>query len=212
MFAALLALIPAAESAPRRNEKIYAAVEADRAGAIALWQQIVDIDSGTGDVAGGTKIQALLGEKLKALGAVVRSEAAEAPGLPDNLVAVWHGTGKGRILVIAHIDTVFGPGTVAKRPFHIAGDRVLGPGVGDEKGGVVTAITALKILHDTSFSDFATITLACGNQRGTRFDRHDGSDQDTRESARRGIQHGARRRARPADGVAQGLQQHPYPL
>jgi glutamate carboxypeptidase len=79
--------------------------------------------------------------------------------LPDNLVAVFHGTGKGRILVIAHVDTVFGPGTVAQRPFSIDGARAHGPGVGDEKAGVVNAVMALKILHDMSFRNFATITL-----------------------------------------------------
>src|SRR5438270_924299 len=80
-------------------------------------------------------------------------------GLPDKLVATFHGTGKGRILVIAHVDTVFGPGTVAQRPFRMDTARAYGPGVGDEKAGVVTAITALKLLRDTGFTRFGTITL-----------------------------------------------------
>jgi glutamate carboxypeptidase len=37
--------------------------------------------------------------------------------------------------------------------------RAYGPGVGDEKAGVVNAVTALKILHDIGFKNFATITL-----------------------------------------------------
>jgi glutamate carboxypeptidase len=37
--------------------------------------------------------------------------------------------------------------------------RAHGPGVGDEKAGVVNAITALKILHDLGFKNYATITL-----------------------------------------------------
>jgi glutamate carboxypeptidase len=156
---AVLIVLPAAAAAPKRNEKIYAAVQANRAGFLDLLAQIVNIDSGTGDVAGGAKVTALLSDRLKALGAETRYETAEAPGLPDNLVAVFHGTGKGRILIIAHADTVFDPGTVAGRPFKIDGDRAHGPGVGDEKAGVVSAIMALKILHDTGFKNFATITL-----------------------------------------------------
>ena len=54
---------------------------------------------------------------------------------------------------------MFGPGTVAERPFSIDGTRAHGPGVGDEKAGVVNAVTALKILHDIGFKNFATITL-----------------------------------------------------
>ena len=146
-------------AAPKRNEKIYAAVQANRDGFLALWRDIVNIDSGTRDVAGGAKVTALLAGRLNQLGAETRYEPAEAPNLPDNLVAVFRGSGRGRILVIAHVDTVFGPGTVAQRPFRIEGDRAHGAGVGDEKAGVVNAVMALKILHDTGFKNFATITL-----------------------------------------------------
>ncbi|HEX4026165.1 MAG TPA: glutamate carboxypeptidase [Rhizomicrobium sp.] len=156
LYAALL-VTPA--FAASRNDAIYAAVQANRAGFLDLLGQIVNIDSGTGDVAGGAKITALLAGRLKALGADTHYEAAEAPGLPDNLVAIFHGAGKGRILIIAHADTVFGPGTVAGRPFRMDGTKAHGPGVGDEKAGLVSAVTALKILHDTGFKNFATITL-----------------------------------------------------
>ncbi|HEX4271699.1 MAG TPA: glutamate carboxypeptidase [Rhizomicrobium sp.] len=159
-FAALYAaLLVAPAAAAARDDKVTAAVEANRAGFLDLLGQIVNIDSGTGDVAGGAKITALLAERLKALGAQTHYETAEAPGLPDNLVATFHGNGKGRILIVSHVDTVFGPGTVAQRPFKIDGDRAHGPGLGDEKAGVVNAITALKILHELGFKNFATITL-----------------------------------------------------
>src|SRR5882762_5140358 len=148
-----------AAASPHRNDKVYQAATDDRAGALELLKEIVDIDSGTGDVAGGAKVEALLAARLTALGAEVRTEPAEAAELPDNLLAVFHGTGKGKILIIAHIDTVFGPGTAAGRPFSIDRERGFGPGVGDEKGGVVNAITALKILHDLGFKNYATITL-----------------------------------------------------
>jgi len=154
---AVLMITPAL--AASRDAKVYAAVEANRAGFLDLLGQIVNIDSGTGDVAGGARITALLAERLKGLGAETRYEAAEAPGLPDNLVATFHSTGKGKVLIIAHCDTVFGPGTVAQRPFKIDGERAHGPGVGDEKAGLVSAVTALKILHDIGFANFATITL-----------------------------------------------------
>jgi glutamate carboxypeptidase len=152
-------LTGSAAAASPRNEKVYQAAEANRAAALGLLKEIVNIDSGTGDVEGGTKVEAVLRARLIQLGAEVRSEPAEAPGLPDNLVAVFHGTGKGKILIIAHVDTVFGPGTVATRPFSMDQQRAHGPGVGDEKAGVVNAFTALKILHDLGFKNFATITF-----------------------------------------------------
>ena len=155
----LMTMLAGAATASPRNEKVYQAAEANRAGALELLKEIVNIDSGTGDVEGGTKVEAVLRARLIQLGAEVRTEPAEAPGLPDNLVAVLHGTGKGKILVIAHVDTVFGPGTAAARPFSMDQQRAHGPGVGDEKAGVVNAFTALKILHDLGFKNFATITF-----------------------------------------------------
>jgi glutamate carboxypeptidase len=158
MSTMLLGLSGACDAAAR-NEKVYQAVEANREFALDLLKEIVNIDSGTGDVDGGAKVESVLRAKLLELGAAVRTEPAEAPGLPDNLVAVFHGTGKGKVLIIAHVDTVFGPGTAAARPFSRDKERAHGPGVGDEKAGVVNAVAALKILHDIGFKNFATITL-----------------------------------------------------
>jgi glutamate carboxypeptidase len=161
LCAALLALPAQAAS---RNDKVHKAVQANRAGFLDLLKEIVNIDSGTGDVTGGERILNLLTPRLTALGATVQREKAEAPGLPDNLVATFKGSGPksekgGRILMIAHVDTVFGPGTVAQRQFRMEGERAYGPGVSDEKAGLVNALTALKVLHDTGFTDFNTITL-----------------------------------------------------
>jgi len=146
-------------AAPHAQEKVYSAVQAHRADALALLAQIVNIDSGTGNVVGGTQVEDVLASRLRALGAELRTVPAEAPDLPPNLVAVFHGKGKGRILIVAHIDTVFEPGTAAARPFSSDGDRAHGPGVGDEKAGVVNAVTSLAILQDLGFRNFQSITL-----------------------------------------------------
>src|SRR3954466_6421140 len=137
----------AAPKPPARGAKVWAAAEAARAGQLKLLEQVVGIDSGTGDVEGGRKVAAVLVPRLKALGMSIETVPAEAEGLPENTVATLTGTGKGRILIIAHIDTVFGPGTVAKWPFRVEDERATGPGVSDEKGGVVEAVTALELLH-----------------------------------------------------------------
>jgi glutamate carboxypeptidase len=169
LTAALCAALVLPAAAAPRNDKVYAAVQANRAGFLDLLKQIVNIDSGTGDVSGGDLVLGLLAPRLTALGATVRREKAEAPGLPDNLVATFKGTGKGRILMIAHVDTVFGPGTVAKRHFRIEGSRAYGPGVSDEKAGVINGLTALKILRETGFTDFHTITflIETSEERGS---------------------------------------------
>ena len=161
--------MPAAAKAPAKDAKVWALAERLRPAQLELLEQVVNIDSGTGDVAGGRKVGSLLVPRLKALGMEVETVAAEAPELPENIVATLNGTGRGRILMIGHIDTVFGPGTVASRPFRIEGDRATGPGVGDEKGGVIEGLYALQMLHDLGFRDFGRITflIETSEERGS---------------------------------------------
>jgi glutamate carboxypeptidase len=169
----VLALSTAAGGAlakgPAPDKKVWDAAQAARADQLKLLEQVVDIDSGTGDADGGRKVEALLIPQLKAMGATVETVQAEAPGLPENVVATFTGTGKGRILMIGHIDTVFGPGTVAQRPYTVVGDRAHGPGVSDEKGGVIEGLYALKLLHDLGYKNYGKITflIETSEERGS---------------------------------------------
>ena len=162
-LAPLLALavlaVPAIAAPLPRNTALLAAAEALRPVQLQLLEQVVNIDSGTGDAAGGGRVADLLVPRLEAFGMAVRRVPAEAPGLGDNIVATLAGRGKGRILMVGHLDTVFGPGTVAQRPFRIVGERAMGPGVGDEKGGVIEGLLALQLLDTLGFRDYARITL-----------------------------------------------------
>jgi glutamate carboxypeptidase len=171
MMAALLAAVatPAVAKGPVRDSKVWAAAEGARAAQLKTLEEVVNVDSGTGDVAGGRKVASLLVPRLQALGMKVETVAAEAADLPENIVATLDGTGRGRILMIGHIDTVFGPGTVAQRPFRIEGDRATGPGVSDEKGGVIEGLYALQLLHDLGFRDFGRITflIETSEERGS---------------------------------------------
>ena len=167
---AAAALASAAKAAPAMpDDALWRAASAVRADQLALLQQIVDLDSGTGDVEGGAKVAAVLAPRLQALGMTVEAVPAEAPGLPDNLVARISGKGRGRILMIGHIDTVFGPGTVAKRPYRTDAARAYGPGVADEKGGVVEGVQAIRLLRQRGFSDFKQITflIETSEERGS---------------------------------------------
>ena len=159
----------AAPKGPTPDKKVWDAAQAARADQLKLLETVVNIDSGTGDADGGRKVEAVLIPILQSLGATIETVPAEAPGLPENLVATFTGTGKGRVLLIGHIDTVFGPGTVAQRPYRVEGDHARGPGVSDEKGGVIEGVTAMKILHDLGFKDYAKVTflIETSEERGS---------------------------------------------
>lgn len=149
------------------NAAVLAAAKACDPDARALLQQLVQIESGTGDTQGLAAMAAILKPKLEQTGAKVESIAAEALAVGDNIVATLTGTGKGRILIIAHMDTVFPHGTLAQRPYKVVGDHGIGPGAGDDKSGVVAALCALRALHEIKFRDYSRITLILNSNEET---------------------------------------------
>jgi glutamate carboxypeptidase len=148
-----------AMAAAAPDARLLAAVKACDKDARSLLERLVAIDSGTGDAEGLNAVGVIDAAELKALGAEVKAVAPAPPAKGDNVVATLSGTGKGRILMISHIDTVFARGDVAKRRPHWEGDRYIGPGAGDDKSGGVTAICALRALKAVGFKDFARIDL-----------------------------------------------------
>ncbi|MEZ0227735.1 MAG: M20/M25/M40 family metallo-hydrolase, partial [Planctomycetota bacterium] len=52
------------------------------------------------------------------------------------------------VLAVAHLDTVWPVGTLARRPFRVAGDDAFGPGIFDTKAGVVLLLFALEALRE----------------------------------------------------------------
>ena len=71
-------------------------------------------------------------------------------------VARWSGDGHGRALILGDLDTAFVPGKGF--PFSIDGDRALGPGIADMKGGLTVAVYALKALQATGLNNLKEIT------------------------------------------------------
>src|SRR5579863_5715595 len=67
----------------------------------------------------------------------------------DHLRAEWNPAGnraRGQILVLGHLDTVYGLGTLARTPFRFSRGRAYGPGAFDMKGGLVIALFAVDAL------------------------------------------------------------------
>jgi glutamate carboxypeptidase len=145
-------------AAAARDEVLYAKAEQNQTEAIQLLERLVNIDTGTGQEKGLDQLVEILTGELSRLGANV-DLVTSAPMAGKNVVATSNGAGKGKVLLIAHMDTVFKAGTASERPFRIEGRRAYGPGVCDDKGGIVVGLYALKILHDLNYTNFGTITL-----------------------------------------------------
>ena len=163
-FAASVSAVPA--FAAEAVKPILDSAEKHKPGAIKLWEQLVNIDSGTGDAEGIKAVGAIAIAELRKLGASIET-VSSAPAAGDNIVATFSGTGTGKVLLMAHMDTVFAKGAAAARPFRIDGKRAYGPGVSDDKAGIVAGLTVLKILDELKFKDYARITLMLNTNEET---------------------------------------------
>jgi len=118
-------------------------------------QALVNVDCGTSNKAGVDKV----GRLFRSMLAADSFELTEFPlaEYGDCCLATLGGTGKARILLIGHLDTVFPDGTVAERPMRLEGRRVFGPGVSDMKAGLLAGLYAVRALRHVGFQDFARI-------------------------------------------------------
>jgi glutamate carboxypeptidase len=120
---------------------------------------LVNVDAGTYDRADVTDVGARVRARCAGWGA--SCEVHPGGDYADSFALTLHGRGGATILLLAHLDTVFPHGTAAARPFHIAGDRALGPGTCDMKAGLLAGIYAVEALRGAGFERFSQIRLVC---------------------------------------------------
>ena len=158
--ATVLALVVSAtvNAADITPQALLAQARAEQPAYLDTLKTLVSVDTGTGTKPGLDQVSALLVKRLQDLGASVETSPA-TPSAGDNIVGTFKGSGDKDFLLMVHYDTVFGPGTVAKRPFRTEGERAYGPGVADAKGGVAMILHAVKLLQDQQFKDYGTLTV-----------------------------------------------------
>jgi glutamate carboxypeptidase len=112
-------------------------------GYLERLRQLCAIDSPTGYREGLDACASLLAHWAAESGCTV--DLLPSPvGL--HLVARTPASGGRRTLLLGHHDTVFPQGTAAQRPVRIEGERALGPGVADMKGGVLVGLAVIEQL------------------------------------------------------------------
>lgn len=168
---ALLALIlasPAVAQVTPVEQSMIAAVDRQHDEMLDLLERLVNQNSGTMNHDGVRKVGAMVRREFDALG--FATEWVEAPGTDraGHLVARHVGNGSGkRLLLIAHLDTVFEPDN-AFQTYSEAGDLAIGPGVGDDKGGIVVMLLALEAMKKAGALDGADIVaVITGDEEDT---------------------------------------------
>ncbi len=147
----------AARAAP--DAKVMAAATAAQPAVVETLKSLVMIESGSNDVEGLAKLATLLDDRLKALG--FKTERRKAmPGVgADIVLGTMTGSGKRRIVLQAHMDTVYEKGILQSQPYRQDGNKLYGPGIADDKGGIAVILHTLQILKDAGWNDYATLTV-----------------------------------------------------
>lgn len=139
---------------------------------LTMLEALVNIDSGSYDKEGVNQVGQYLKRRFEKLDFIISEEKSEDTG--DHLILRHKQAKEPKILILAHMDTVFPMGTVNERPFKIEGNRAYGPGVIDMKASHVMLYYAVKNLienDDMSYKNIEVI-LNADEEIGTISSRH----------------------------------------
>lgn len=166
-FVLLVGIVAPVTAAPDRP--VWALVQRERPSVVETLRQLVAIESGSRDKEGVDRLAAFIGQRLSVLGARVEyheSSSSEIYRLYDTPDAVgkivigrFAGTGSRKIMLLAHMDTVYPQGTLASRPFRLQGNRAYGPGIADDKGGIALILHTLSLLQEMEVQEFGMLTV-----------------------------------------------------
>src|SRR5262249_44717538 len=128
---------------------------------------LVSIESGSRDIEGLNRLADLIAGRLRELGGQVElvepSNVYKMEDTPDQIGkmvrATFTGTGSRKILLIAHMDTVYQRGMIAKQPFRVDGDHAYGLGIADDKQGIAVILHTIAMLKALDYREFGTLTV-----------------------------------------------------
>jgi glutamate carboxypeptidase len=150
-------------------EPVMSLATKEKAPLLDTLRDLVSIESGSGDREGLDKISELIAGRLRALGGAVEMiepnpadiyPMVDTPKKIGRMVqARFTGTGTKKILLIAHMDTVYLRGMLANQPFRVDGNRAYGLGIADDKQGIAVILHSLAVLKAMNFRDYGLVTV-----------------------------------------------------
>ena len=118
-------------------------------------EALVGVSSPSGDVRGADECAAVCAALLPD-GATLERVPCSSPDHALDMVARIPGAGTRRLLLLGHLDTVVAH--AAHRPLERDGDKLVGSGAVDMKGGVVLSLGVMRALASRS-EDYAEVAL-----------------------------------------------------
>ena len=156
-----------AQNLSQVEQQVAQYVDAHEEEAIALLEQLVNINSGTMNHEGVQHVGRVLQAEFDSLGFATRWVSLPETNRGGHLFAEMGG-GQGKvILLIGHLDTVFEKDSPFQR-WEREGNVARGPGVEDMKGGDVVMLYAMKALQAAGvLEDLNVIVAYTGDEEDT---------------------------------------------
>lgn len=148
-------------------DQVKKVIEAEKPMYLNTLKDLVQIESGSKDIVGLNQIAQVVAVRLKQAGAEVSVEnSANIYRMDDTpeqvgpmIKAVLKGKGKSKIMLIAHMDTVYEKGMLKDQPFKVEGDKAYGLGIIDDKQGVAAILHVIASLKKLNYQNYGTITV-----------------------------------------------------
>lgn len=138
-------------------------------GAFDLLEKFVNMDSCSTDKADADRFLDLIELEFKKIG--MNTERVKNRHAGDFLQCTA-GSGRKKILLLGHMDTVFPSGTASKRPFYREGNMLYGPGVLDMKGGIIVMLYAVKdVIKNLPEDTELVVFLNSDEETGSKYSR-----------------------------------------
>src|SRR5215211_2051846 len=167
VFALVGVLAGTTQALGQTGEPVRSLARQERPALLETLRDLVSIESGSRDTEGLDRLADVIAARLKDLGGEVELvEASDVYRMEDTperigrmVRATFTGTGAKKILLIAHMDTVYQRGMLAKQPFRVDGNRAYGLGIADDKQGIALILHILAMLKAMDFRQYATLTV-----------------------------------------------------
>lgn len=157
---ALALASPAHAKLSRQEAQMVAAVDKGHDRWVDVLEAITLQNSGSRNLAGVKTVGDMVTPELEKLGFTVTWIDQSAAGRAGHLIATRTGrTGSPKMLLIGHLDTVFEPDSPFQGVKRLNATTLEGPGIEDNKGGVITMFAALEAMQTAGTLSAATITI-----------------------------------------------------
>ncbi|MBQ6478893.1 MAG: M20/M25/M40 family metallo-hydrolase [Erysipelotrichaceae bacterium] len=119
---------------------------------IGFWRDLCEIESPTLYKEGVDEVGRTVAEKAKSYGFEIERHPFEKAG-DCYTITMNPEAAKKPIVLSAHMDTVHQLGSFSSPRTRIEGDKLYGPGVTDDKGGLACALYAMAVLKEIGFRE-----------------------------------------------------------